>query len=206
METKFIFNHEITTFTDAIGINDDTRIKAREKIFFCAFSSALQRYDLYGEDDEKGICPRELKTLTGDLERVVKLATNELELYSMLIFFRQYEELAIKSFAHYKVEKDLKNDEDVVKLKILELIEHVQKLKQKEEDKEENDEEDIEMIDKMSKETMFKRIELVKKSNYNVDSYLKLLYKWSNHPFDDSSDKEITQLLNNIVNQSDDSQ
>jgi len=111
------FFHEEEHINRALGVDDDTMIKCRERIFFCHFANTLQSIDLFNNVD---LAPRELTTVTGDLKRCLEMISNEVEYEITLLHFMSYHRLAQEAFAHWKFENDPENSkEDKLKLEII---------------------------------------------------------------------------------------
>ena len=183
------FNHSKDHFHDAMNIPSYTRTRCRERIFFAAFSNALQRQDLF-EDEEDA--PKEMSTVTGDLQRTLSMITDELEYEYTLLTFYGHQKLAMEAFGRYKYlnSKD-QSKEDKLKLSIINLI---QELKDRDDDDDSKEEEDE--LDNVTVNTVIKRISIVKDSHYNFETYLKqLTQKLSSRP---DSDFNVDDFLKNI--------
>lgn len=184
------FNHSKDHFHEAMNIPSYIRTKCRERIFFAAFSNALQRQELF-EDVEDA--PKEMSTVTGDLQRTLSMITDELEYEYTLLTFYGHQKLAMEAFGRYKYlnSKD-QSKEDKLKLSIINLI---QELKDRSDDEEENTVEEDE-IDNVTVNTAIKRISIVKDSHYNFETYLKqLTQKLSSRP---DSDFNVDDFLKDI--------
>lgn len=182
-------NHEVDNFHEALGITDYTRTKCRERIFFSAISNALQRDELFEDEDD---APKDMRTVTGDLQRCLRLITDPLEYEYTLLIFQPSQRTAMKSVALYLAMKDRRIDkEDILKIKLFDLLEKMH-------DKDQNDEDDEPQIDMIDRKTMMKRCELVKNSHYNFDTYMNMLKRWAN-----STDSDVDDLLKNIFNDED---
>ena len=184
------FNHSKDHFHEAMNIPSYIRTKCRERIFFAAFSNALQRQELF-EDVEDA--PKEMSTVTGDLQRTLSMITDELEYEYTLLTFYGHQKLAMEAFGRYKYlnSKD-QSKEDKLKLSIINLI---QELKDRSDDEDENTVEEDE-IDNVTVNTAIKRISIVKDSHYNFDTYLKqLTQKLSSRP---DSDFNVDDFLKDI--------
>jgi hypothetical protein len=183
------FNHSKDHFHDAMNIPSYTRTRCRERIFFAAFSNALQRQDLF-EDEEDA--PKEMSTVTGDLQRTLSMITDDLEYEYTLLTFYGHQKLAMEAFGRYKYlnSKD-QSKEDKLKLSIINLI---QELKDRDDDDDSKEEEDE--LDNVTVNTVIKRISIVKDSHYNFETYLKqLTQKLSSRP---DSDFNVDDFLKNI--------
>lgn len=181
------FNHSKDHFHDAMNIPSYTRTRCRERIFFAAFSNALQRQELF-EDEEDA--PKEMSTVTGDLQRTLSMITDELEYEYTLLTFYGHQKIAMEAFGRYKYlnSKD-QSKEDKLKLSIINLI---QELKDRDDDDAEQEDE----LDNVTVNTVIKRISIVKDSHYNFETYLKqLTQKLSSRP---DSDFNVDDFLKNI--------
>lgn len=182
------FNHSKDHFHDAMNIPSYTRTRCRERIFFAAFSNALQRQELFEDEDD---APKEMSTVTGDLQRTLSMITDELEYEYTLLTFYGHQKMAMEAFGRYKYlnSKD-KSKEDKLKLSIINLIEEL-----RDKDEEDNDKEEDE-LDNVTVNTVIKRISIVKDSHYNFETYLKqLTQKLSSRP---DSDFNVDDFLKNI--------
>jgi hypothetical protein len=92
------FNHEEEELHKAFHIKDDILIRCRERIFFASILGYLMCHELYSSRDE---APRELKTLTGDLERTLDLITEQKEYDLTLLNFFQYNRLVMSAVMEY---------------------------------------------------------------------------------------------------------
>lgn len=181
-------DHSKEQFHEALAVPEYMRTKCRERIFFSSFSNALQKEELF-EDEEDA--PKEMSTMTGDLQRCLKMIDNNLEYEFTLLNFISYQRMAMDAFSRYKyLNSKEKSKEDKLKLNIINLMEELR-------NKEENDEDD-DTINDLSTNFIIKRIPLVKSSHYNFDIYLKQLTKEFNN--DDSGDFNIDDFLKDIFN------
>lgn len=192
------FNHGTENFHESLGISDETRVRCRERIFFHTFSNALQRQELFEDEDDT---PRELRTVSGDLQRCLRSITDQLEYEYTLMIFNSTQRMAMESFSYYQhMLESHGNREDRIKLKIMELVEEMRDSK----DDDEGDED--EPISRLNKKTMMKRIKFVKQSHYNFDTYLNMLHKWANGTSNDFTEKkpDIDDLLRNLFSNDED--
>lgn len=179
------FNHEADSFNVALGISEETMTIVREMVFFSTIANKYQREELYGEENY----PPGMDKVSGDLQRCLNLIKTEEQYTQLLLNFRSYQQIAIQTVAvREAMDGKLNNDEDPdlsKKLKALKMVEEImKKLKDEEEVKYD--------INDINKDTMFKRIDLVKKSEYNFDIYLSLLNASFNM---DSVDQIINDAL-----------
>jgi hypothetical protein len=167
------FNHDKDAFHEAMNIPSYIRTKCRERIFFTSFSNALQRKELFEDEDD---APKDMSTVTGDLQRCLKMITDPLEYEYTLLTFYGHQRMAMEAYGKYKyLNSTSQSKEDKIKLSIINLI---QDLKESEDEDQEEDE-----IDNITVNTAIKRISFVKSSHYNFDTYLKLLtQKLSSRP------------------------
>jgi hypothetical protein len=165
------FNHDKDEFHEAMNIPGYIRTKCRERIFFASFSNALQRAELF-EDEEDA--PKDMSTVTGDLQRCLRMITDPLEYEYTLLTFYGHQRMAMEAYGKYKyLNSSSQSKEDKIKLSIINLM---MDLKDRQEDEENNTKEDDE-IDNITVNTTIKRISIVKSSLYNFDTYLKLITK-----------------------------
>jgi hypothetical protein len=184
------FNHSKDQFHEAMNIPSYLRTKCRERIFFTSFSNALQRQELF-EDPEDA--PKDMSTVTGDLQRCLRMISDPLEYEYTLLTFYGHQRMAMEGYKRYEFlnSKD-QSKEDKLKLSIINLI---QELKANDED-DEDEEEDA--IDRLSSSALLERINIVKQSHYNFDTYLKLVIKkLSSRPNDDFN---VDDFLKDIFN------
>lgn len=194
------FNHEVNDFHESLGVSDDTRVKCRERIFFTALSNALQRMELFEDIDD---APREMCTVSGDLQRCLRMITDQLEYEYTLMIFNPNQRIAMESFAYYKhMLGNNHSKEDRIKLKIMELVEEMRGSR----DNDDDDDKDEEPINRINKKSMIKRIKLVKQSHYNFDTYLNMLNRWANGHTQDFTEKkpDIDDLLRNLFSNDED--
>jgi hypothetical protein len=165
------FNHDKDEFHEAMNIPGYIRTKCRERIFFAAFSNALQRAELFEDEDD---APKDMSTVTGDLQRCLKMINDPLEYEYTLLTFYGHQRMAMEAYSRYKyLNSSSQSKEDKIKLSIINLM---MDLKEKQEDEENNSKEEDE-IDNITVNTTIKRISIVKSSLYNFDTYLKLITK-----------------------------
>ena len=165
------FNHDKDEFHEAMNIPGYVRTKCRERIFFAAFSNALQRAELFEDEDD---APKDMSTVTGDLQRCLKMINDPLEYEYTLLTFYGHQRMAMEAYGRYKyLNSTSQSKEDKIKLSIINLM---MDLKDKQDDEETNSKEEDE-IDNITVNTTIKRISLVKSSHYNFETYLKLITK-----------------------------
>jgi hypothetical protein len=165
------YDHNRDEFHEAMNIPGYIRTKCRERIFFAAFSNALQRAELFEDEDD---APKDMSTVTGDLQRCLKMITDPLEYEYTLLTFYGHQRMAMEAYSRYKyLNSSSQSKEDKIKLSIINLM---MDLKEKQEDEENNSKEEDE-IDNITVNTTIKRISIVKSSLYNFDTYLKLITK-----------------------------
>lgn len=181
------FNHNKEAFHEAMNIPGYMRTKCRERIFFTSFSNALQRVELFEDEDD---APKDMSTVTGDLQRCLRMINDPLEYEYTLLTFYGHQRMAMEAYAKYKyLNSTSQSKEDKIKLSIINLI---QDLKDSDEDEKEDDE-----IDNITVNTAIKRISIVKNSHYNFETYLKLLtQKLSSRP---DSDFNVDDFLKDYL-------
>ena len=192
-QTKF--NHEEDNFHLALGISEETKILCKERIFFTSFSNSLQADDLFDDADD---VPKEFRTITGDLERLIASISNPMEYEYSLIVFMMYDQMAKEVYRIYKNtnEDSAESREEKIKMEIIKSIMKLKDLKDREESGEEPDNDGSEVI---SKESLMERIKLVKRSGHNFDKYLNLIKNNGMIPKKISrSDFDISDLLSGL--------
>lgn len=197
------FNHDVDSFHESMNISDATRTRCRERIFFNAMSNAIQRDNLF-EDREDA--PREMTTVSGDLQRCLRMITDQLEYEYTLMIFNSFQRMAMETYAMYRHMMESENSkEDRIKMKIMDLIDTIRS-SQKDEDDE--DEDDDAPIDQINKQTMLKRVSFVKKSHHNFDTYMNILTRWADGESDSTSNStkkpDIDDLLRNLFSKDED--
>lgn len=192
------FNHETDSFHESLGIPGDIRTKCRERVFFTAISNAFQREELFEDPDD---APRELRTISGDLQRCLQSITDQLEYEYTLMVFTNYQRMAKEIFGYYKhLQENQDNREDRLKSMIIELI---SEMRSKDEEDEESEEEAP--IDKLNKKSMMKRISFVKKSHHNFDTYMNMLRRWADGDNSNNTENkpDIDELLRKLFSNED---
>lgn len=186
------FNHSKDQFHEAMNIPSYVRTKCRERIFFSSMSNALQRKELF-EDEEDA--PKDMSTVTGDLQRCLRMITDPLEYEYTLLTFYGHQRMAMEAYGKYKfLNSNEQSKEDKLKLSIINLI---QELKSNDDDDDEDSHEEDE-IDKITVNTVMKRVSIVKDSHYNFDTYLKMVTKkLSSRP---DGDFNVDDFLKDVFN------
>jgi hypothetical protein len=197
------FNHEEDDFHLAMGISEETKHICKERIFFTSFSNSLQADELF---DDREDAPKEFRTVTGDLERLISTITSPIEYEYTLLIFMMYQQMAKEVYSRYRNfnEDSAESREEKIKMQILKGIMKLKELKDREEAGETSDDNDnFEII---SKESLTERIKLVKKSGYNFDKYLYLVKTNGMTPNKvKRSDFDISDLLSGLFSGDDDS-
>jgi len=190
------FNHENDVFHQSIGISNEIRTKCRERIFFTSLSNAIQTEELFEDPDD---APRELRTVSGNLHRLLNSITDNLEYEYTLLIFNNYERMAKQTYAYFKhMQENKQSTEEKLKSAILELVEEMHK--QREEDDDSDNDADNLPIDQLNKKSMLKRISLVKNSHHNFNTYMNLLNRWVNNNDNQTSESkpDIDDILRNL--------
>jgi len=179
-------NHEVDDFKEALGLTKSLMNVCRERIFFSHFANNLMAIELY---DSKDAAPNDLTTISGDLQRCLKMITDPLEYEATLLFFSHYHEIAIHAFKYWKLEhaKDL-TVEQKLKLSILKLTLEAAKKKVERENKE----------NVLLLSDLVQRIDVVVKSNYNFSKYMKII----GIPYDDGT-SQVDDMLKDLFKDGD---
>lgn len=166
-------NHAEDGFHSALGVSKDTVILCRERIFFSHFTSSLQSFELFEDRDD---APKELTTVTGDLQRTLNMITDPLEYEITLLHFMSYHSMAQKAFAIWKFQNDPSNSvEQKLKLELVKIMSKIKDMKDQEDEEDEQESKADDDGDPINLDTVQNRIELVKKSRYNFSKYMELL-------------------------------
>jgi hypothetical protein len=182
------FNHDKDAFHEAMNVPGYVRTKCRERIFFASFSNALQRVELF-EDEEDA--PKDMSTVTGDLQRCLRMITDPLEYEYTLLTFYGHQRMAMEAYGRYKyLNSTSQSKEDKIKLSILNLMQDLK-------DKDDDDDTEEDEIDNITVNTTIKRIDIVKSSHYNFDTYMSLVVKkLSSRP---DSDFNVDDFLKDYI-------
>lgn len=195
------FNHDEDNFHLALGISDETKNICRERIFFAIFSNSLQADELFDDVDD---VPKEFRTVTGDLQRLLSMITNPVEYEYTLLTFMMYQRMAKEVYSVYRNtnEENAESREERIKMEIIRSIMKLKELKDREESGLEADDDDVEVF---TKESIMQRIGLVKKSGYNFDKYLLLVRNDNNTTSSKQkgSDFDINDLLSGLFSKDD---
>lgn len=169
-----IFKHEEQDLHRALDTDDDMYIRCRERIFFVTILGYLLCIELYGDVET---APGELTTVTGDLDRLLSMITDEKEYDLTLLHFMSYRQMAKAAVRYYHKSKDKKeeekkpNIEDKLKQHISDLIGKA--IKRQREGRHGDRNNDVYPDFKM--EDFLDRLEKVKLSNRNFDKYMRLM-------------------------------
>lgn len=189
------FKHEEEDLHKAFGIEDDMYIRCRERVFFATIVGYLLCLELYGNKED---APRELTTVTGDLQRTLNMVTNEKEYDITLLHFMNYHQIAKAAVHHhYRTKDEEKKEEDTedqLKQQIAKLVKKMIKKKIEREEGVQEENSDIHAV--LDLEDMLDRLEKVKQSNKNFDKYMRLMgYQSYNH-------SDVDDLLNKTLAES----
>lgn len=196
-------NHEADNFHDALNMTVRQQERCRERVFFAAFSNALQAEELYEDPSD---APAEFHTKTGDLSRTLQLITDPLEYEYTLLMFMKLQPMAQDTYAKYKaMNSDRLSRSDKSKLDIMMHIHDLLLRHKNEEEQEENDNAHV----TITPGSLIKRIDLVKRSHYNWDTYFNLIssknfYYTDEKKFGEKERDDINDMLRNIFGKEDD--
>lgn len=180
------FNHTEEGFHAAIGVDKNTVIVCRERIFFSHFVNTLQSFDLFGDRED---APREMTTMTGDLQRTLQMISDPLEYEITLIHFMSFHRLACEAFAHWKFINDSDTStEDKLKLELLHLVKKLKSASDDDDDDKDNPHNNINV------DSVMKRVDLVKKSKYDFSKYMELV----GHPLKSNNFNEVDDILRGL--------
>ena len=165
------FKHEEENLHEAFNISQDVYIRCRERVFFATLMGHMLCSELYENRED---APRELRTVTGDLQRVLDLITDPVEYEITLLHFLQLNRIAVGAYVHYtKMREEDENSETSIENELARVIKKLvaKKMEQKIQEivKESDD------PNQVSLEDLLKRIEIVKQSNRSFNKYMRLL-------------------------------
>lgn len=200
-------NHHAESLDQALNLSLNQLYRCRERIIFSTVANALQGRELY-EDDED--CPREFRTVTGDLARTLSLITDPLEYEYTLLTFTRLQDLTSDTIGKWLAV----NSSDVnkgVKAEIefmMNLADLVIKHKSSVDDDDDNkDSSDDNLNPAITPGGLFKRIDLVKRSQYSWDTYYNMVksknYFYGKVASGSGGDFDIDNMLNNLFNKDD---
>lgn len=168
------FKHEEEDLHKAFDVDEALYIRCRERIFFATIMGYLMCLELYEDKDD---APRELKTVTGDIQRTLNLVTDEREYDITLLHFMNYHRIAKAAINHHYHHKDEpkkeEDSEDQLKEQIAKLVKKMIKKKIEKEEGIEKEESAVHTV--LDLEDLLDRIEKVQQSNNNFDKYMRLM-------------------------------
>lgn len=154
----FNFNHESDKIPVAMGFTEEFDDLCREKVMFSAISTHFITEEFFDSEEE---VPQNMNTITGVLEKTLKICKDESEKMYTLLIFRNTFDTAAQALAKYKV---MQEEDDKTKKKLSILMELVEL-------KALMDEEDRSHI--TTPKDLFKKIEAVKNNLYSFEDYYK---------------------------------
>jgi len=168
MEKVFQFNHEAENLQNALSISNETNKKIQEIILYSSATNYLLGRELFDNDNER---PKQLTTVTGDLEKALSFVETEEEKAYLLLKFQSLQELMVECIGKYRMLMDAKTSTQRNKAGMI-----IQLLSLKmEEQLEEKDAEIKEHF--ISPIGLLNRIRFVKESRYDFKKYLEILNK-----------------------------
>ena len=192
------FNHEHDHLNEAINLSERDRIICRERIFFSTYNSHFNVIKLYGEDNVE-LAPRNLSTLTGDIEATIKDVKDDTQLFYTLYTFSHFHELPLNviRMKRFLSKTDVSPEE---KLKV-DIIKMVQLMKSKRDDRDEegDDGEAKKPINKLNEKNMGIRYKVAKECPNDFDKYLEKLFEIFNEDGGSDKSSDIDQMLDNIL-------
>ena len=188
------FDHSAKTIHQAVSIPEHVRSRCKERIFFCSFANFLQKAELFEDPDD---APKSMTTCSGDLSRTLDMINDQLEYEYTLLSFINTHQLSKMALGYYQFMSDVSNSkENRLKAKLMAMA---AEMKLAEEAKAEQMESELQY----TPSNLVKRINLVKKSHYNFDTYCNMLNSIkTTEYFDEPSEKpdfDIDDLLRSIL-------
>lgn len=176
-------SHDSDKFHESLNVGEETRLLCRERIFFVSFSHVLWRKVF--EDT----APKEFGTMSGDLQRTLRMISDPLEYEFTLLIFMHYQEMCQDATGYYNFLQQSEQDAEL-KAKV-EILKMLQKIKADEEYSSEP------LIDQLNRDTLAKRIDMVQQSNHSFADYLNILNGWAGS--DIYVKKKDTQYADNLL-------
>jgi hypothetical protein len=177
-------SHDSDKFHQSLCVPDQMRLLCRERIFFVSFSHALWRKD-YIEDT----APKEFSTMSGDLQRTLRMISDPLEYEFTLLIFMHYQQMCQDATGYYNFLQESEQDPEL-KAKV-EILKMLQKMKADEEGSSEP------LIDQLNRDTLAKRIDMVGQSKHSFADYLNILNNWAGTEI---NVKRKTEYADNLLN------
>lgn len=158
----------------ALGLTIDAKRTCQERILFCSFANFVQVNSLFDSRDE---APKDMTTCTGDLQRCLQMISDPLEYEYTLMMYLTLQRQSLKGIALYDVLNDKNmSKEDRKKVKLIQTMLEMQS--------DEESEDDL----KADPLNLMRRIDLVKKSHANFDTYMNMvnskIYRQTGGDFD----------------------
>ena len=191
-------NHEADNLHDALTIPKNQRERCRERIFFATMANGLQALELYAEEPDE--CPKEMCTKTGDLQRTLKLINDPLEYEYTLLTFMKLQNLAQESMHKWKAMNDTSMSKS--QRAKLEIMMNLHELAVRHGAEEGGDNDNSEFL--ISPNSLLKRVDLVKSSHYNWETYFNMIkaknfyYLVDENESKAGSDFDIDDMLRNV--------
>jgi len=191
-------NHDANNLHDALALSTKSRTKCRERVFFSVFANYLQGKEFYEDEDD---IPSEFTTKTGDLSRTLSITNDPLEYEYTLLMFMKLQDVATNVTAKYQMLNSPDTSaEDVFKLKMMDSMMELMVEKERTESPE-----DSEYI--LSPTGMNKRLEMVKASRYNWETYYNMIAaedffnssSSSNKKTRGGNDFDVDDMLRNVL-------
>ena len=159
----------------ALGLTPEVIKTCRERILFCSFANYVQIYSLFDSREE---APKEMTTCTGDLQRCLQMISDPLQYEYTLMMFLNIQQHSLKGVALYELLNDKNmSKEEKQKAKMIKTM-----LELTFEDSGDNDSFKADPLN------LIRRIDLVKKSHSNFDTYMNMvnskIYRQTGDDFD----------------------
>lgn len=177
------FNHASANIAEAMKISNVIERKCQERIMFCSFSNFIQVDELY---DDRADAPKELTTFTGDLQRCLAMITDPIEYQYTLLTFMGLQRQCLKYSALFDIlEEETSSEEEKNKRQLLKsLLDYVNS--------------ENEGDSQFGPSNMLQRIQLIKQSHHNFDTYFNLVNNKIYNNKSGSSNFDVDDLLNNL--------
>ena len=171
MQQVFQFNHDAENLQDALSISDETNKKIQEIILYSTAVNHLLGHELFDNSNER---PKQLTTVTGDLEKALSLVETEEEKAYLLLKFQPLQEIMVQCTGKYRMLVDAETSSQRNKASMLIQLLSL-KLEEELEQKLEKSNSDDLRNHFMSPISLLNRIRFVKQSRYDFKRYLDIL-------------------------------
>ena len=182
------FQHDASGLYQALNVKETVVNKCRERVFFTVISNRFRAIEDYENPLDS---PIEYRSVSGDLESCLNQISDEFEYDVTLFLFHRTQEVSVSAVSMY-MDIHGPNASKEARFK-LEMADIAIKMKASENN----------LDPLLLPSDILKRAELVKKSNYNFDTYLSLLSVHNLKGGKTEEAKSVDSLLKDILDRED---